>query len=928
MSDSHTYAGLTQEQVLRSRAEHGANVMTPPKPKPLWKAYLEKYQDPMILILLIALVFSFGLSSYDYFSGRSGATVFLDPLGILVAVLLATSISFIFERRAEREFRVLNQVNDSTLYKVIREGHIHQVEKSEIVVGDVVLLDTGEEVPADGVLLESLLLQVNESSLTGEPMANKNADPAHNDPEATYPSNRLYRGSVLIGGNGVFEVTAVGDATEAGAVFKGIQTEEQEPTPLSIQLEGLARVISYAGYILAGLVVIVRLWYYFRTNDLVSIEWLDFGGYMLNTLMLAVTLLVVAVPEGLPMSISLSLAYSMRSMLKTNNLVRRMHACETLGATTVICTDKTGTLTQNQMRVAEVIIPGDASGSSSGGAEITSARLGLLTRQIVANTTAHLEVKDGAAGAPERVEVLGNPTEGALLLWLRDHGVDYWPARQGCDLTYQLPFSTERKYMASELAGENGEREFLLKGAPEYIFDFCDSALTPSGERVPVAQIREGLMERLQGFQAQGMRTLALAHRVTSSADETFVDENRVVNSGYTLLAIFAIQDPVRGDVLAAIDECLAAGVRVKIVTGDTFLTTREIARQIGLWDKLCSEANNAMSGAEFMELSDEEACERLKTTVIIYRARPMDKARMIQLLQSMDEVVAVTGDGTNDAPALRAAHVGLSMGDGTAVAKSASDMTILDNSFVSIGKGIMWGRSLYQNIQRFIIFQLTINVAACLIVLVGSLFGGHSPLTITQMLWINLIMDTFAALALASLPPNPHVMKDKPRAKGDFIISRSMAGLILGGGLVMVFFLFLILEFFEHAPIVDGLFAGSWIEGGAPLNVKGPITPYEGSLFFSFFVFIQLWNLFNAKAFRTGRSAFYKIGDPGNHRFLLVLGFIVLGQLLMMNFGGRMFDLVPLIWQDQLAIVLISSLVLIFGELSRLVTARIMNRR
>lgn len=912
MADNHPFAGLTAQQVEESRAKYGANAMTPPKSRSLWLVYFEKFKDPMILILLVALLLSFGLSSYELLGRGAGAEVFFEPIGILVAILLATSISFFFEQRAEREFKVLNQVSDTAFYKVMRDGAIHQVAKEDIVKGDVVHLETGEEVPADGVLLESLLLQVNESSLTGEPMARKDADPAHNDPEATYPSNRVYRGTVVIGGHCIMQVEAVGDATEAGAVYQGVQMEQDVTTPLNLQLTRLARVISYGGYVLAGLVILVRMWSYFHYNGMESIDWVALGGYTLNTLMLAVTLLVVAVPEGLPMSISLSLAYSMRSMMKTNNLVRKMHACETLGATTVICTDKTGTLTQNQMRVHALILPDGKEG------EPTAELLKGLTQSIAANTTAHLE-----ADSQGKLQVLGNPTEGALLLWLQSQGVNYLTEREALHITNQLPFATERKYMATEVTEEmGGVRYFHLKGAPEYVKAFCSHALTSEG-LVPLDAVWKGLQQKLQGYQAKGMRTLAIAHRRVEDGALPFVEEERLSVDGFTLLALVAIIDPVRADVPDAIRECLSAGVKVKIVTGDTLLTAREIARQIALWDPaLCQDSRNAISGPEFAELTDAEASDRLSTLLVMYRARPMDKARLIKLLQERGEVVAVTGDGTNDAPALRAAHVGLSMGDGTAVAKAASDMTILDSSFVSIGKGIMWGRSLYLNIQRFIIFQLTINVAACMLVLVGSLFGGQSPLTITQMLWINLIMDTFAALALASLPPNPLVMKDRPREQDDFIINRPMAVTILGSGLVMVFALFTLLEFFDWIDLPQTYSSLSSLLASPPqwdhLRENG-ISLYEGSLFFSLFVFIQLWNLFNAKAYRTGRSAFHGLWSGQYNRFLLVLGLVFIGQLLLMNFGGRMFSLTPLRWQDQLLVVILPSLVLWIGEVGRL---------
>lgn len=898
--------GLSAQEVLESRRVHGANVLTPVRRTPPWRLYVQKFRDPMILILLVALLFSFGVSYYGYAHLGEGGVTFFEPLGILCAVLLATGISFFFEQKADREFNLLNQVNDEVCYKCLREGHLHEVPKQELVVGDVVLLDTGEEVPADGQLLEAVSLQVNESSLTGEPMAVKSADPAQADPEATYPSNCLYRGSVVIDGHGTMRITAVGDASEAGRVFRGIQIEDDVETPLNRQLRRLAHMISKVGYVLAVLVVLGRLWSFFHAHGTVF-EWFEFGSYLLNTLMLAVTLLVVAVPEGLPMSISLSLAYSMRSMMATNNLVRRMHACETMGATTVICTDKTGTLTQNQMRVADVLL--------CDGAELTpsSAMFGPIAESMACNGTAHLEADDAG-----RVTVLGNPTEGALLLWLRSHGVEYLPLRDGCTVAEQLTFSTERKYMGTLLHGAEGDAmRLLIKGAPEIVVPLCSFASMSDGSHQPMAELWEPLRARLEEYQAQGMRTLALAACNVPKGTEPF-REGVVTEQPLCLLALVVINDPVRADVPQAIRECRDAGIQVKIVTGDTLLTTREIARQIGLWDETCGD-DAAMSGTEFEAMRDEELLPRLPNLRIMYRARPMDKARLTALLQSQGEVVAVTGDGTNDAPALRAAHVGLSMGDGTAVAKEASDITILDNSFVSIGRAVMWGRSLYQNIQRFIVFQLTINVSACLVVLIGAFTGQGSPLTITQMLWINLIMDTFAALALASLPPDPSVMKRKPRGPGEFIITPSMRNRIVGVGLVFVVLLFGVLLGLarlagEERALMHELYDAAAAHTGAAI---ARIGVYELSVFFSLFVFMQVWNLFNARALGTMHSALHGVRHA--RRFLMVVGVITLGQLLMMNFGGAMFNVVPLHWDDQLLIVLLTSLVLWVGELGRL---------
>lgn len=916
MASQYAFKGLSQEAVNASRQRHGSNTLTPPKPVPTWRLYLEKFKDPMVLILLVALTLSFGIAIYEFFHADIRTfTPFFEPTGILIAIFLSTGISFYFEQKAAKEFNLLNHVNDETLYKVIRDGELHQIPKHDLVVNDVVLLETGEEVPADGRLLEAVSLQVNESSLTGEPIANKYVEIPENHEETPYPADHLYRGTVITEGHGTMEVTAVGDATEAGKVFQGLSFQKEVQTPLQQQLGRLAKFISYVGYTVAALVILGRTFVFFH-EGMQTLPWMDISSYFLTSFMLAVTILVVAVPEGLPMSVSLSLALSMRSMMKTNNLVRRMHACETMGATTVICTDKTGTLTCNQMRVHTLF--------DGLGARINpeSRNFPLLAKSIAANTTAYLEQAENGT-----YSVVGNPTEGALLLWLQGHGQNYLELRNQQKQLAQLTFSTERKYMATLVtSGEGEERVLLIKGAPEVLLEMCQDAITADGKTTPLAELKDHLNEHLHHFQGQGMRTLALVVYMPKGEEQLF-ENGRLTVTGFTLVGLAAINDPVRADVPAAIAECQAAGVGVKIVTGDTLLTTQEIARQIGLWDNQCSE-KNAMSGAELASLSDEEVLPRLSDLRIMYRARPLDKARLTGLLQSQGEVVAVTGDGTNDAPALRKAHVGLSMGDGTAVAKEASDITILDNSFVSIGQAILWGRSLYQNIQRFIIFQMTINLAACLVVLIGAFLGKESPLTVTQMLWINLVMDTFAALALASLPPDRQVMKRKPRNPKQFIITKPMLRIIVGTGLFFVVVLYGLLQLFMKTHMVAD--SGStisnlllqirentfvWNANNLPAGYAS-VTRYELSLFFSLFVFMQIWNLFNAKAFRSGKSAFYDL--KRSKSFLLVFLFIFVCQWLLMAVGGQIFSLVPLHWGDQIWVILFTSLVVFIPELLR----------
>ena len=882
----HHFTGLSSAQVEESRKKHGVNILTPPAKDPLWKRFLEKFGDPLIIILLIAGTLSIAISCYEYWGLDKGAGVFFEPIGIFIAILLATGLAFIFELKADKEFALLNQVNDDEPVQVIRDGNAIQIPRKDVVVGDIVILNTGEEVPADGELLEAVHLNIDESTLTGEPMCHKTTDPAQFDKDATFPSDHAMRGTKIMEGHGIMRVLAVGDMTENGKVFEAAQIDDSVKTPLNEQLDGLGDLITKISYVFAALIIVGRIVMYFLNTP--DFGWIDFLAYLLQTLMVAVTLIVVAVPEGLPMAVTLSLAYSMRRMLKTNNLVRKMHACETMGATTVICTDKTGTLTQNQMQVYHT----DFFGSKD--------ELPYLYENMAVNSTAQLDLSG------DKPSVLGNPTEGALLLSLNAQGLNYQDIRDRVARVEELPFSTERKYMASVVKNPDGLTILYVKGAPEIIFGMCRNTSGVTKKEIDA---------QLLDYQNMAMRTLGFAYQILQPGDPSIAD-GRVVASNLTFLGITAISDPVRSDVPQAVAEVLEAGINVKIVTGDTPGTAKEIGRQIGLWNDDVDTDRNIITGPEFAELSDEEVKRRVQEIKIIARARPMDKKRLVENLQLNNEVVAVTGDGTNDAPALKAAHVGLSMGDGTSVAKEASDITIVDNSFSSIGRAVMWGRSLYQNIQRFILFQMTVNVVACFIVLFGAFMGMESPLTVTQMLWVNLIMDTFAAMALASLPPAESVMKEKPRSRSAFIINSPMWRFIIGVGGIFFLILLGILWIFEHYSVDSMTQLFSFIPQ-SPVDAGNPtLTPYELSMFFTLFVFLQFWNLFNARAFATGRSAFHFKGCGG---FLFIALVILLGQILIVSIGGEFFNVTPLRLSDWAIIIGSTSLVLWIGEFFRL---------
>ena len=1026
MATNHHYSGLTDAQVLESRAKYGTNVLTPPEESSVWQkikecmhfwllkvdlaifiiaalaaivlpltgiysheglwiapvlsfvlfilTYLVAYLggewneeekefdiDSLFTILLFALLLSGSIAFYNgVYGGVTGWGPYLELIGIAAAVLLATTVAHILEAQNEKTFKSLNEVNDDTLVKVIRNNNVCQVPRKDIVVGDIVLLEAGEEVPADAELLECMNLTMNESSLTGEPQCTKTTVPEDFDKDATYPSNHIMKGCNVMEGDCVAKVFAVGDATACGKVFEAAQVQEGDATPLSKKLDELAGLITKTSYALAILIVLgrlvrhalilpapnygalaayligslvlatlvffglnkkknddneesIELWQvlafmvlpiigiilYFALGTTEATNWPVLIQYALDSVMIAVTLIVVAVPEGLPMAVTLSLAFSMKRLMKQNTLPRTMHACETMGAVSVICSDKTGTLTQNQMKVVDTTFP--ALENQKFGEDKYSS---LLKECIAINTTANLDFAD-----PKKIKAIGNPTEGALLLWLHNQGINYLDIRESLDIIDRLQFTTELKYMATIVNSKvTGKRVVFVKGAPDILMNLCK---TTEDE---IKNYKAKLVE----YQNHANRTLAFAYKELNETDDIFTDGKLNIND-LNMMGIVGIEDPVRTDVPAAIEDCLNAGIQVKIVTGDAPGTAKEIGRQLGLWKPEDTD-DNILIGTELATMSDEELRERLPKVKIISRARPNDKERAVRILKDLDYIVAVTGDGTNDAPALNAANVGLSMGDGTAVAKEASDMTIIDNSFSTIANAVMWGRSLYKNIKRFILFQMTVNVAACLIVLIGAFIGEESPLTVTQMLWVNLIMDTFAALALASLPPTKTVMNEKPRSVYEHIL-KGMGSGILGVGIIFTIILLGICIFFQHSDVncLTDIFNGNAVWGA-----NNGLSAYELGLFFTIFVMLQFWNLFNAKAFMTNDSAFKGISWKNTKWFIIIAIVIFVGQVLMTETPGlqEMFNVAEggIKAIDWLIIVVATSFVLWIGELIRII--------
>ncbi len=952
--------GLTSAEVEASRQTHGVNILTPPERDPIWKQFLEKFDDPIIRILIVAAAIAI---SVGIFEGNA-----IEGFGIIVAIILATTVAFFNEYKANQEFNILNQINDEVPINVIRDDTYTTVPKKDLVVGDLVLVELGEEIPADARVIDAVSLKVNEANLTGESASvNKVAfvtsDDWHED--LAYPPDQVFRGTYVTDGHGILEITAVGDQTEIGKTARSAADPNDVETPLNLQLDGLSKLIGVLGlaiailidialvvrgilthelalnfsqwYIIASLVIsltiaLIPVWlpivydglelagYEVELPEELAennwIEWLKtFGlgllifatsigiGYGLNWIsgsptqwipapvaaefltyfMIAVAVIVVAVPEGLPLSVTLSLGYSMDKMAKQNNLVRRMHACETIGAATVICSDKTGTLTLNQMQVSNYDFPC-----------LWNTPLKenpLLIEAITANSTANLERHPGEASHP-----LGNPTEGALLLWLNSFNVDYITSREQFVVTHQLAFTSDRKYMTTlGISPSTGRSVLHIKGAPDILLSHCNQILAPTGVTEILPEERKELLEELKLYEAMGKRTLAFAYipEPTMKQQDVKLEEHEDM----IWLGFVAIADPVRSDVPEAIQECLKAGINVKMITGDSVLTAQQIAQQIGIATSDDS-ADAFITGSQLRLMDDETAKSVLKNAKVIARVRPQDKQRIVQLLQSLGEVVAVTGDGTNDAAALSQAQVGLAMGSGTFVCKEASDIILLDNSFASVERAVLWGRSLYQNIQKFILFQLTINVAACGIALLGPFIGIDLPLTVIQLLWVNLIMDTFAALALATEPPNPKVMEMPPRNSQAFIISKPMATSI-----------------FTVGPIFLVLLAGFLVY----IQRDDVVTSYELSLFFTTFVMLQFWNLFNAKCFGLKDSVFSSLAN--NWSFIGIAALIFVGQILIVQFGGQVFRTTPLCLTDWLIIIGGTSIVLWTGEIRRLFT-------
>ncbi len=830
-------SGLQSSQVEELRKTYGANAMTPPVRESLWKQYLQKFDDPIIKILLLAVTISLIVSLVQ----GSG---FLDTIGIIVAILLATGIAFFNEYRSSREFDILNAHRDDMGVKAIRDGHPTSVPSRDIVVGDLILLEAGDAVPADGWLSISDDLNSDESAFTGE------SEPVRKDIQS-----RVLKGSFVTAGKGRMIAAAVGDSAQMGLIAASLGIDHATQTPLEHKLEALAGIISKFGYAMAVLICGTLFIRGLMFGEVTGLN-IETANHILHYVMLAVVIVVAAVPEGLPMSVALSLSLAMRKMTKANCLVRRLIACETIGSATTVCTDKTGTLTKNQMEVV----------ASSAGNPVRPENLPgtpseWITLTAAVNGTAHLEEREG------RVIVIGNSTEGALNRWLRQHKLDYQQLRAETTVTKQYLFDGKRKRMSTVVTLE-GNPYLLVKGAPEIISGLC----TVKPDLGGVSELA-----------SRAMRTLAFAHKMIIDGDES--------ETGLTWDGYVGIRDPLRDDIAASVASCQSAGIRVRMVTGDNPETARAIARDAGILQQ-----GTVVTGTEFRTLTEDQQVTAAQELDVMARAEPMDKLLLVTALQKTGAVVAVTGDGTNDAPALKHADVGLAMGiAGTEVAREASDIILLDDSFGSITNAVLWGRSLYENIQRFLLFQLTINFSACLLIFIASLMGFPEPFTIIQILWINIIMDTLAAFALCSEAPHAGLMKHRPIPHDAKIIS----------------------PFMWISIIVTGAF---FIIGGMlqiATGFLGGTTAAEiNTVFFAAFIIAAVWNGINCRALDGKMPAFFR----GNPTFFVVMGVIVLAQILIIQYGGMIFGTVPLSLHQWIVIVIATASVLVIGLLLRTV--------
>ncbi len=867
------YKGLNNKQVSESREKWGSNIISPPKREGWFKLLLKKFNDPLIKILLVAATISILINILDKH------TSIIESLGIILAILIATIVSFINEYKANKEFDIVNKINDETLVKVIRdindESVVVELPKVDIVVGDYIIISAGDEIPADGHLLDSIDLKVNESSLNGESEPAKKTHIESTNYNTAYSPNKLYRGTTVSEGEGVYMVDFVGDDTEIGKTAKQATEVVKIKTPLQLQLEKLGKQIGLIGLLVAGLTFIVLLITAILKKEIIT-PLFDVANLTTNILiiveffMVAITLVVMAVPEGLPMSITLSMAYSMRKMAKSHTLIRKLDACETMGATTVICTDKTGTLTLNKMSV--VFISNKLSDS--------------VALDIANNTTAFLNGD----------EVIGNQTEGALLLHLKSEGYNYKELRDNAQIIKRIPFSSTIKYMAT-LYTSNGVIRLAIKGAPEIVLSKCSNVDASS------------IIKEISKYQSKGLRALVMCSKVI---DSKFIDTNNIdsiteelITKGeFTLDSYVALEDPIRSDVPYSMEMCNSAGVNVKIITGDTSLTAITIAKESGLWRDGDTLEKNSITGYDFENISDEQAIKILPDIKVMSRAKPADKMRLVRLLQSMGEIVAVTGDGTNDAPALNYANVGLAMGSGTSTAKESSDIILLNNSFTSVVSAIKWGRTIYRNIQKFIVFQLTVNVAALLTALLGPFFGIELPLTVTQILWINLIMDTLAAIALATELPSENIMNERPRNIKDSIITKKMFKNILIFGISFFILSFLVL-------LIEQIFVND-----------GNLFSLENlTIFFTFFVMLQLWNMLNIKVFPKRESSLLSLTK--NKAFLIIFLTIFILQIIIVNFGGVVMRTTPISFKSWIVLILVTSPVFIIPEIYRVVKSK-----
>ena len=900
--------GLSEKQIAQNQKKYGKNQFSPGEKISLGKKILEALKEPMIFILLIAALITIGMNIYKQSQGLHAE--FTESIGILVAITISVSIKVIMEGRSEKAFETLNNINEDIKVKVLRNGIIQYIYKKDVVVGDIIKIETGAKVPADGRLIDSLQLKVDESMLTGESIAvNKNFEQTITNAKTVLSErkNMVFAGTFITYGQGTVIITSVGDKTEMGNIASELKHPVSKSTPLQEKLDKLARSITTFGVIASILILFYELFKIYISNNL-SFDTVQ------NAFMVSVALIVAAVPEGLPTIVAMTLALNIIKMAKSNALVRKLIACETIGCINVICSDKTGTLTKNQMTVIDIWNNGKLINPSD-------LKNRFLIENFTINSTADITIKDG------NVKFIGNPTECSLLkafsdtvcsvspkqctyyeqsnsicggqcekyTYKNDDYISYTDIRNSSNIIFQYPFSSDKKSMTTVILVDKLYKVYS-KGSPEKIISLCSTIIINNKIELFTDELREKVNNEIIKLQQEAKRILAFSHNDINTGYDDWNKSQDKVESNMIFDGFVSIADPLRDDVYEAVEKCKKSGISLKILTGDNIVTATSIAKQLNIVNK----DSIIIEAQQIDEMSNEELLKILDKIILIARSKPLTKMRIVNLLKKHGNVVAVTGDGINDAPALKNADVGIAMGiTGTEVSKEASDIILLDDSFSTIVKAVEWGRGIYENFQRFIQFQLTVNLVAVLTVFVCEMFGLPVPFTTIQLLWVNLIMDGPPALSLGLESLRNHLMEQEPVKRDTNIITRNMLFRIIINGVFIVFMIMLLIN----------------------KQILGGTQGQQSSIIFTTFVMFQLFNSFNSRELGN-ESIFTNLLK--NKPMLWIIGATFFVQILITQFGGQIFKTAPLSISMWLRIIAYSFSVVAFSEVIRFIKRKI----